>query len=162
MSVNLFDVDPEMIRDDYFPSLAPFGLDTQPTETTVERWINQEAATLEGKLRRESITASTITDSDDAAFLWCQKTLSLMVLLRSGWPQAAGISESMRKDWEDELEQRLKDLGEDGVLALGGSLPVPSVSPNGPVTHINTLGLDIGDTSLASDVAPVLRRSDEL
>lgn len=162
MSVNLFDVDPAMIRDDYYPMLGEPGADSQPTADTIERWVSQEAAGLEGKLRHEEITASEITDDEDSAFLWCQKTLSLMVALRPGWPQAAAVPQSVRDAWAADLKQRLKDLTEDGVLALGGSLPEPSVSPNGPVTHINTYGLDAGDTSLASDVAPVLRRSDPL
>jgi len=162
VSVNTFDVDAAMIRDDYYPMLGEFASDSQPTEETIERWVLQEAAGLEGKLRREEITASEITDDEDSAFLWCQKTLSLMVALRPGWPQAAAVPQSVRDAWAADLKQRLADLDADGHLALGGSLPEPSSQPNGPTHHIDTYGLDVGDTSLASSVAPVLRRDDKL
>lgn len=163
MSVNTFDVDPVMIRADYYSMLSEFSLHSTPTKETVERWIDQEAAGLEGKLRREKITASSITDAESSAFLWCQKTLSLMVALRPGWPQAAVVPEAVRENWEAELKQRLEDLGEDGVLALGGSLPVPATSPNGPRTHLSSYGIDVGDLAGdASSSAPPFRLRDKL
>lgn len=160
MSVNLFDVDPAMIRDDYYPMLGEFASDSQPTADTIERWVSQEAATLEGKLRKESLTGESYTDDESAPWLWCQKTLSLMVALRPGWPQAAVTPENTLKRWKEDLDARMKDLDENGAVALGES--AATETPNGATSHISQYDLSVGDIGDASDATPPFRKSDQL
>lgn len=161
MSITTFDVDREMIREDFFKQNAEFSADSIPSADSVDRFVDQEAAELEAKLLQESITASSITDDESAAFLWCQRTLSLLVAIRV-MEAMAQQDTTLLKVWRDRLDARFKALDEKGYLALGGGVSAPTSQPNGPTHHIDTYGLDVGDTSLASSVAPVLRRDDQL
>lgn len=162
MSVNLFDVDAAMIRDDYYPQLQAFTTDTNPTEATVDRWIDQEAAGLEGKLLNREIVAASITDDTSSAWLWCQKTLSLMVALRSGWPQAAGISKELRDAWAADLKDRLKDLDDNASNTLGSGAPSPTAEGNAAYSHIDAYGLEVSTATDASSVTPTFRKDDHL
>lgn len=159
MSVNLFDVDAVMVRADYYPLMSEFSMQSTPTEETVTRWVLQEAGTLEGKLRKKGLTGEAYTDDEGAPFLWCQKTLSLMVALRPGWPQSAVANETALKRWQEDLDARLKDLDQNGPAAIGEpSAPEPDM----PTHHIGAYSLDTGDISDASSAEPPFRKDDQL
>lgn len=162
MAVATFAVTPETVRDRWLPQREAFSAGSVPTSAGVTVAIEEHAAVLQGWLLKEAINASAITDAASAPYKQCQKVLKMMVALEilqtstSGDPELAKALQKAVDKWHDALE-------EDGATFLGDdTLSTSSSDPDGPTTHIDELDLDVGDTSLASDVAPVLRRSDEL
>lgn len=162
MAIADFDVTAALVRADYFPQLNDFTADSNPTAVSVARYINQEGGALGAALRKESQTPSSIdADTTTEAFAWCQRTLELMVAIRCLETMTQQNPELL-KEWRAELKARLAALAEDAVGTLGGGSTNPATQPDGPTTHINNLNLDVGDTSLASDVIPPFRKSDLL
>lgn len=160
--MNVFGVTYQTVRQDIVPWFDDFSAVSSPTSTALARWIDEEAADLSGKLLAEAIDMAEITDSATAAYLWCRKTLTLMVgarlipIITSQYPEVA-------QKLAAELKARLEDLETNGATALGDeSLSTSASDPDGPTDHIQELGLDVGDLTLASSVAPVLRKDDEL
>ncbi len=141
MSVNLFGVTAAIVRADYFPQIADFSTDSNPTVASVNRYLDQRAATLEARLLQESVVASAITIATDAAYLWCQQTLTLMVAIRVMEAMSQQDAELLKR-WREELLERWAELEEKGYLALGGGVSTPDENPDGPTHHISNLGLD--------------------
>jgi hypothetical protein len=162
MTISTFEVDPDRVRDDYFPHItAGFTADSPPTEETVTRWVTEAGAELEGRLLQKSINTEDITDADSSEYVWCAQTLTLMVAIRAARVMT-GQSPEVVKAWQAELEARWEALSTDGEIALGMDTSGSDSEPEGPTDFISELGLDVGDTADASDVIPALRRSDEL
>ena len=165
MAVTTFGVTAAVVRADYFPHLSDFSTDSNPTLATVSRIIDQKAATLEGRLKQESITASAITVATDAAYLWCQATLTLMAAIRS-MEAAAQQDPAILKAWRAELVERWTELDDKGYLALGLGTGVGAPSgnrPNGPTHHITSLGISTADVATdASSIDAPFRRDDKL
>lgn len=162
MSINTFDVDPDRVRDDYFPHLvAGFTPDSPPTRETVERWCTEEAGELAGKLMQKSISPDDITDDESPEWVWCSRTVTLMVAIRA-LPVMVGQNPEVGRLWAEQLSARLKSLSELGEMALGMDTSGSDSEPDGPTDFISEYGLDTGDSADASDVIPALRRSDEL
>lgn len=161
MSINTFDVDPERVRDDFFPHVtAGFTTDSPPTRETVDRWVTEAATTLQGKLLQKSLTSEDITDTESPEWVWCAETVTLIVAIRAARVMT-GQSPEVAKAWQEQLDARLKDLQENAGVALG----IPSTTgdqPDGPSTYINALGLVDPDPADASTLTPVIRRDDLL
>lgn len=162
MSINTFDVDPDRVRDDFFPHVtAGFTTDSPPTWETVDRWVTEAATTLQGKLLQKSIAADDITDTESPEWVWCAETVTLIVAIRAARVMT-GQSPEVAKAWADDLKARLEDLDQRGELALGIDTSGSNSEPDGPTDFISEYSLDTGDSADASDVIPALRRSDEL
>ncbi len=163
MTVSVFGLTAAILRADYLPQADDFSTSSAPTAASVARLLNQKAAELEGLLLKESIATAGITNAASAAYLWCQETLSLMVMIR-----VAGLMSGRNQDliieWQVRLDERLKRLADDGATALGdASLSTSASDPDGPTSHISELGLDVSDmASTASSAAPVFRKDDVL
>lgn len=163
MSVTTFGVTAATVRSNRFPHLSGnFGTDTAPTSSAVGVFVNRAAARLEGKLLLESITASSITDSASAAFLWCQETLELMVAIRVA-EVATGSDNGLLTVWRAEVEARFKELSVGGAAALGeGATSSASSDPDGPTSHISEYVLTVDESTDMSTTVPRLRRDDLL
>lgn len=162
MTVSTFAVTSEMVRTSFFPHLLPFSTTTNPTSTAVTREISWAAAHLSAALDAKSITDSSITDATSAAYYWCQYTIALSVAVALIGVMS-GADPALAQRWAETLATRFKALETQGAAALGPGVTAGGSSEAlGPTDHISELGLDVGDTSLASSVAPVLRRDDLL
>lgn len=163
MAIVTFDVEPTHVHDDFFPQTTDYTANTAPSLTTVERWIQQEAALLAGKLALKSISAEGVFErgDEDTAFVWCAYTITLAVAVRVA-RVVTGLDPDIAKAWAADLKQRYADLDDSGELALGFDSSGSASEPEGPTDHISELDLDVGDTSEASSVAPALRRDDTL
>ena len=61
--------------------------------------------------------------------------------------------------WQEQLDALWKELAEKGYLALGSGVSAPSSPADGPTTHLNTYGIDVGEIAAdASTSIPRLRR----
>jgi hypothetical protein len=163
MTIATFGVTATMMRADYFSQLGEFSTDSNPSSTSVDRYIQQKGAELAGKLRAEEQSPSAIEAlTTSEAFLWCQETLCLLVACR--------IAEDMQQakppladTWEKRLLERLAGLADDAVGTLGQGSATPTEQPDGPNTFIDTLDLDTShNESCASSVDMPLRKDDRL
>jgi hypothetical protein len=162
VAVSTFAVTPEMVRNSFFPHVASFSTTTRPNLVTVEREVSWAAADLDARLQAKSVSAASITDTTSAAYFWCQQTIALGVAIALVGVMS-GTNPELVKSWTANLEARLTKLETQGVSALGpGASASGGSEALGPTDHISELGLDVGDTLLASSVAPVLRRDDLL
>lgn len=162
MTVTTFGVTPSTIRTNRFPHINDFDANMAPTATAVTGMIQRAAAQLEGKLALESISASAISDSASAAYLWCQETLELLVAIRVS-EVATGMDRGLLQVWRDEVKQRWKDLDEGGAAALGsGATSTAASDPDGPTSHISENGLEVDAAADMSTTVPRLRRDDML
>jgi hypothetical protein len=162
MTIQTFAVDADSIRRHYFPHLDSFSASTSPTLATVTERITRAAARLSGQLYMRNVDPTTIVDTTSPAWAWCQETLSLIVAIRLAQVVSGANSEAV-KAWQADLTERFHVLSDSGEAALGGGADAFGLSESaGPTDFISELSLDVGDTSLASDVSPVLRRSDLL
>lgn len=164
MTVSIFGVTHGSVRRHHFGQQTDFSATTSPTSTTVGEKIDAQAARLEGKLRLKGITASAITDTASAAYIWCADTLRLMTAI-SIQPVALGIDSDEAARWRADLKERLADLEERGADALGDGATADATAsePEGPITHFTeNTGIDTGDDDDASDAEPPLRFGDEL
>ena len=161
MAINEFGVDATRVRDDYFPALPPFDDESNPSGTTIARYITEAAAELAGKLLLQVIDPVFITDPATSQYVWCAQTVTLMVAIRVLGVQTGQNPEAM-KGWQEILAARLKDLDANGSLALGYDDTGSDGNPKGPTTYLTELGLSMPDSADASGVDPVLRRDDEL
>lgn len=150
------------VKNHHFPQWGAFTANSNPSATTVTEKILECAGELEGKLALENITATAIIDTTSAAYLWCQKTLKLMAaieILTIATQQAPPLSSK----WQEWLDLRWKELNEKGYLLLGGGVSAPTSPANGPTTHLDVYGIDVGDIAYdASTSIPRLRRDDDL
>lgn len=162
MTINTFDVTPEMVRDDFLPhDVAGFSADSSPTWETVDRWITQEAARLYGQLLQNEIDATSIDDDETPQWQWCQQTLCLMVVVRL-IPVKMGLDPEVVRAWRADLAARLQELNDNGEIALGMDNSGSAGNPKGPTTYITELGLEVPSAADASSITPRLRRDDEL
>lgn len=169
MGVNLFGLTANSVRAHMFPQLSDFSVNSSPTLVIAGECVEEEAGELAAKLYAEDVAASAITNSLDsnglhsAAWLWCVRTLRLMVALQLLKRMSQQYPE-LAKAYQDELDKRLKDLDARGGTALGDdTLESGDVPPDGPTTHINTFGIEVSAADDMSSLADgVLRRSDAL
>lgn len=161
VGVNLFTVTPTSLYSRHFPQWTAPTTEGNPTSATVAEIIDECAATLEAKLLQESITATAITTSNSAAYLWCRETLRLMAAIAVLAVASQQVPE-VSKGWQKQLDERWKELQAKGYLALGGGVTAPAADPHGPTTHIQTYGLDTGDPADASSARPIFRKDDHL
>lgn len=168
MSVSVFGLTPESVRAHMFSQWSQFSAQSSPTENIVEECIEEEAGELAGRLYAENIDAASIADDLDsnslhsAAWLWCARTLRLMVAL-AVLRRATQADPELAKSYRAELDARLKQIAEQGATALGNSsLASGTADPDGPTTHINTYGLTVDESTNMSSTVPRLRRDDAL
>lgn len=161
MTVQTFGVTYSTVKAHFFPQHQGFSANTTPSSTTVTEEILWVASDLDAKLRAKAVDPASIVASS-AAYYWCAQTIALKVAAKIS-RSVSGADPAIAKAWQTDHEARLKQLKNEGVSTLGdGAVATGGANPGGPTDHISTLGLDIGDTSLASDVIPPLRKSDEL
>ena len=162
MALNTFGVTPDRIRRHYFPHIDAFSANSSPTLVTVTERIDSAAARLAGQLLLKNIDPDSGITAGSYAYTWCAETVCIIAAIRlteTMTGQAPAVVESWRKD----LEERFELLSKNGETALGGGADAFGTSESaGPTDFISELSLDVGDTSLASDVTPHLRRSDQL
>lgn len=162
MSVSTFGLTAAIEYADMFPQWPAPDANSSPTATSVTRYISEEAGDLAAKLYAENVNAGAIVDTSSAAYLWCTKTLKLMVAVRI-FGVATQQDPELRKAYTAELKARLDALAEGGATALGDEALDTGGSPaDGPTTHINQFNIT---TSSADDMSPLddpLRRSDQL
>lgn len=160
MTISTFGVVYGDIQAHFFPSFT-FGASSTPTSTAVTGMITAAAAKLAGRLMMQLITPSTLTDTASAYYAWCADAIRLDAAIHAARAMAGpGIDTKL---WEDELDQKYKELQMFGYLALGDApAPTPSTAGTGPRTHITEHDLDVGDLTEISDVAPVFRKNDQL
>lgn len=159
--VNLFGVTPTTLQQRHFSQWSTPSTDSNPTHAVWAEIIDEQAAQLEAKLLQEDIDATGLTVTNAAAYLWCRETLRLMAAIQVA-TEATQQAVPLLPTWEKQLAARWAELEEKGYLALGGGVSAPSEQPDGPTHHIDSYDLDVGSTADASDVVPVLRRSDIL
>lgn len=162
MSIRVFGVTAATLRLHMFPQVQPFTANTRPTDTIVLEKVKDGAADLAGRLLREGVAAATVEDSVTYpnAYQWCSKYIRLYA--------AIGVLQGMvtqdpevLKAWRADLAQMREDLDELGYQVLGDA-PAPETDANGPLTHVEHLGLETPEDDEASDVRPMFRRSDVL
>jgi hypothetical protein len=163
VTVAIFDVVADDVRKEHFAYLPPWDTTTSPTEDTVTNLIRSAAAKLSGKLALKSIDATSITDIDTPAFIWCADTIKLDVATCIP-PTVSGLDPEEYRRRRDELKERYTDLSEGGadVLGEGATASASSTEPEGPVEFLTELGIDTGDAADASSAIPRLRYDDEL
>lgn len=169
MGVNLFGLTANSVRAHMFPQLSDFDANSSPTSTIAAECVEEEAGELAAKLYTEGVVASAIVSTLDAnglhsaAWLWCVRTLRLMVALQLLKRMSQQFPE-LAKAYQDELDKRLADLEARGGTALGDdTLDTGDAPADGPTTHINTYGIEVSASDDMSSLADdVLRRSDEL
>lgn len=160
--LNLFGVTAASLYARHFPQVAAAVTDSNPSLAAVMEIIDEQAAALSGFLLAEDIDALSLTVSNSPAYLWCRETLRLMAAI-----QVAAVMVQAQVPllpaWEKQLETRLKNLAEQGYLALGGGVSPPAEQPDGPTHFIDALGLDTSENDeFASGVTMPLRKDDLL
>lgn len=150
MTIATFGVTNAIIQTDYFSQLISFSTESNPSSTSIDRYIQQKGAALGAKLRDEEQSPSAIEAlTTSEAYLWCQETLCLMVALRIAQDMLQSPP-PLAKDWQAELDARLEGLAHDAIGTLGDGSVVPDQQPDGPTHFIDALGLD---TSANDDAA---------
>jgi hypothetical protein len=165
-AINQFGVDADAVRRHMFPQWSAFSSKSNPTAATVAEMIDEQAATLCGKLKMRSIQfgATDINATDTPlAFSWCAQTLKLMVAIAIV-PAATGFDPAVARRWKAELKDRLDGLQERGAEVLGGDAPVDTVGDDamGVTDHISEYSLAVTDTADMSDAVAPLHRDDQL
>lgn len=164
MALYLFGVTYETVKQDLFPMFDSFSATTNPSSTVVGRFIDEEAGELAGRLLEETIVAATVhaLGATYPAYVWCRKTLTLMVgirILQAATSQYPELARSFR----DELDARFERLASTGATALGDeTLATGASAPDGPTTHISQHGLTVADPDEMSTAEPVLKKDDPL
>lgn len=168
MGVNLFGLTANSVRAHMFPQLSDFDANSSPTLTIAAECVEEEAGELAAKLYTEGVTASAIVSTLDAnslhsaAWLWCVRTLRLMVALQLLKRMSQQFPE-LAKAYQTELDVRLKDLAATGATALGDEALDTGDSPaDGPTTHLNQYSLTVDDADDMSSAVPSLRKDDAL
>lgn len=168
MSVSIFGLTDVSVREHMFPQWADFSDNSSPTSTVVGECIEEEAGELAGKLYGENINAADIAATLDGnglhsvAWLWCVRTLRLMVALAI-LRRATQSDPELAKTYALELKARLDDLADKGATALGDeSLNTGDSDPDGPTSHISQYSLTTDDAVNMSTTVPRLRRDDAL
>lgn len=165
MSIRVFGVTYTTVRQDQFPQwTGEFSATSNPTSTTVTRWIQEAAAELAGVLRLKASSADAVFALGDTAepYVWCRQTITLGVAARVA-KVIHGSTPEIAKDLQQQFEARLKRLEEKGVEVMGPGITVDDGTdePQGPTSHVDELDLDVGeDDDNESQLVPVLRRDD--
>lgn len=163
MTIATYGVTAAVIQTDYFSQGASFSAESNPSSTSVARYIQQRGAELGALLRKESQDPAAIELlTTDECYLWCQETLCLMVACR--------IAEDMLQarppladTWEKRLAARLEALAEDAEGTLGSGAASPTLEPDGPTHWIDERSLDTSDNDDdASEITAPLRKDDVL
>lgn len=168
MAVSIFGLTAASVREHMFPQLKDFSANSSPTSTIVGEVIEEEAGELAGRLYAENISASAITNDLDAnslhsaAWLWCVRTLRLMVALELLKRMSQQYPE-LAKEYRAELTARLKDLNDRGGTALGNSgLDTGASNADGPTSHISQYSMTVDVAGDMSSPIPTLRKDDQL
>ena len=168
MGTNIFGLTANGVRAHMFPQWPDFTDNSSPTVTIVGECIEEEAGELAGKLYGEDIIASAIDDDLDEntlhspAWLWCVRTLRLMVALQV-MRRATQSDPELAKTYALELKARLDALAESGATALGNeALSTGPSDPDGPTSHVTVYGLTTDEASSMSSTVPILRKDDAL
>lgn len=167
MTIRVFGVTYTTVRQDEFPQwTGEFSTSSNPTATTVSRWIDEAAAELAGILRLKASSADAVFALGSSAepYVWCRQTITLGAAARVAKVITQG-NPDRAKDLQSMFERRLKLIEEKGVEVMGPGISVSDDTdePQGPTSHIDDLDLDVGeDDGNESDLVPVIRRSDRL
>lgn len=163
MAIQVFGVTYQKVRAHHFPQMqVDFSVHSNPTAATVAEMIEASAAELAGALRKEGLSATTlVADTASEAYSWCAETIRLGAAARVIGAMTQQDPE-VAKAWLKRYEARLEALDEGGAEILGDAAVPSDGGGNGPRTHIQSLGLDVGSSDLASDLIPTFRRSDKL
>lgn len=162
-ALNTFSVTAETVMADCFPTSNPLDDLSRPTEETCERWIEQAASDLAGRLLGADISPDSI-EAESIAESWCANIVTLMVGIRLA-RVLTGMNGDATKAWADEVKDALERLRTQGAAALGdtGLVPDAGDSPsNGPTSHISKNQLEQDTAENMSSVVPQFRRSDIL
>lgn len=158
MALELYGVTVESVRAHHFPQADAWTAGSRPSEATVAETIDEQAGRLAGALSVESVSVTGLATS--AAYVSCRAQLRLMVAIVI-CRDMTGVDPALSRAWKLEVREWFEGLDESNVAFLGDGAVITSVNePDGPTDFISNLNLDIGDTADASDVIPVLRRSD--
>lgn len=165
-TINTFGVDHDAVRRHMFPQWPGFSTKSNPTLPTVVEAIDEQAATLIGKLGERSIPADTASINSSAtpiANAWCAQTLKLMVAIAL-LPAAQGLDPTIVGRWRKEKTERLSDMEQRGATVLGPDCPVDSLEddPLGVTDYITENRLATTDPADMSDAVMPLHRNDEL
>lgn len=162
MTVSIFGLTANNVRDHHFPHLDAWSASSSPSTTTVTEAIAEEAGVLAGALTLENIDASTITNATSGAYVQCRKVLRMQVAIRIA-RDMTGQNPELLKAWSTAVDVWYKGLDEGGASFLGdGAAAVGESDPDGPTSHITTFGLTQDTPSAMSTVVPRLRRDDQL
>ena len=163
MAVSIFGVTVDSVQGHHFPHFDAWSGQSRPTTTVVTEAINAEAARLQGRLLKESISAATIMAAPtSAAYLMCADVLRLMVAVRLA-RDIPGMDSPIARAWEKQVTEWFKLLEQDGSTFLGDdSLQTGTSGADGPTDFIGEYGLSTGDDADASTAEPYLRRDDVL
>ena len=162
MAVAFFGVTVEAVRGHHFPNFDAWTTSSRPSSTIVTEAINAEAARLQGRLLKESITAATIDAAPtSAAYLMCADVLRLMVAVRLA-RDMPGVDSPLAKVWADQVKDWFDLIEKDGATFLGDNGLNANTDPDGPTDFIGEYALSTGDDADASTAKPYLRRDDVL
>lgn len=163
-ALQTFGVTVSSIRRHHFANQSDFSSSSNPTDATVAEMIDDCAGELAGRLTELEIdpSSSAITVGS-APYVQLRNCLRKMVAVRI-LTDATNQDPPLLARWEKELEAFWTRLEEKGPSALGNeSLSSSASEPEGPTTHLDELGIDVGDPATdASDAIPPFRKSDEL
>lgn len=163
MTIATFGVTAAIIQTDYFSQGGGFSDVSNPSSTSIARYIQQKGGELGGKLRAQSQVPTTIeATTTTEAYSWCQETLCLMVAIRIA-EDMVQARPPLADTWEKRLAQRLEDLAEDAVGTLGEGAADPTEEPDGPTHHITNLSLDTSRVATnASSIDAPFRKDDNI
>lgn len=162
MAANTFGVTPTTVAALHFPMIPGFTAATKPTTTTVTLMVSHSSGDLAGRLYKEGITASAITDTASIAYLRCAEQLNRMVALKVLKAMSQQFPE-LSKELQREVDAWFVGLGDDGGTWLGDeALDTGATPADGPNTHINTYDLDTIAADDMSSAAPRLKADDQL
>ncbi len=163
VAIGVFGVTAAIIQTDYFSQDGGFSVVSNPSATSVDRYIQQKGAELGAKLRSESQSPSAIEAlTTSEAYLWCQETLCLMVAMRIAEDRLQ-TRPPLADTWEKRLAERLEALAENAEGTLGDGAASPTEQPDGPTHFIDTLALDTSDNDAsASSVTFPFHKDDQL
>lgn len=164
MALPIFGVTVDGLRQDHFPTISAFSVNTKPTNTAVQDAINDCAGELASVLYQKNVDPVALSadagTKSPVAYQRCQRAIRVGAA-------AAAMDAMTQKDsnlqtaYRNEFKRILQDIKTNGYAALGDA-PQPVDSAVGPRTHIDELGLTTDDPNVSPDVIPVFHRDDSV
>lgn len=156
---NKFGVTAALLRATYFSHLSDFSDYSTPTGAVVTAEIERKAARLHGRLRKEEIDGTTVTDAASVPYLIAQDLLLLESAI-GVHGLMTGVAPELLKAWELRLTRRYTELDAESWVSFGTA--EPAEEPDGPTSHIDAHGLELEAEEDISPVTHKLRAGDLL